>query len=143
MPGEVVIFTTRDASLPNRSKSPGATLGTAADAFARVRVERVERFGDTPHCDLRAVLERLAVLEVNDLWVEAGPALNGALLDAGLVDELIIYIAPHLLGDGARGMFSISPPASLADRLALVIDDVRRVGADLRILARPVPVAGV
>src|SRR5690606_23560414 len=101
LPGEVVIFTTRDASPPLRQKTPGG----AHSASARVRVERVERAGDTQHCELRAVLERLAALEINDLWVEAGPGLNGALLDAGLVDELIVYLAPQVLGDGARGMF--------------------------------------
>lgn len=122
LPGEVVIFTTL-ADGPAWLESGG-----------RVRVERV---GGEARCDLREVLERLAAREVNDVWVEAGPGLNGALLDRGLVDELVMYVAPQLLGDTARGMFSIAPLASLADRIELAIDDVRRVGPDLRIIARP------
>src|SRR5690606_40049810 len=93
--------------------------------------------GGGERCDLVEVLERLAALGVNDVWVEAGPELNGALLDRGLIDELVLYLAPQLLGDGARGLFEFGPLESLADRVELEIDDVRRVGTDLRIIARP------
>ncbi|HEX5420218.1 MAG TPA: dihydrofolate reductase family protein, partial [Gammaproteobacteria bacterium] len=81
---------------------------------------------------------RLAELEVNDVWVEAGARLNGALLEAGLVDELVVYLAPQILGDSARGMFSLPPLESLDARVELAIGDVRRVGSDLRIVARPI-----
>jgi diaminohydroxyphosphoribosylaminopyrimidine deaminase / 5-amino-6-(5-phosphoribosylamino)uracil reductase len=62
--------------------------------------------------------------------------LNGALLQAGMVDELIVYLAPHLLGDTARGMFDLGTLSALDQRRALVVRDVRRIGPDLRILAR-------
>jgi diaminohydroxyphosphoribosylaminopyrimidine deaminase/5-amino-6-(5-phosphoribosylamino)uracil reductase len=130
LPGEVLVLTTRD-------------LGDAAAralAAAGARVDRVA--GNAEHCDLRAVVERLGELEINDVWVEAGAGFNGALLQEGLIDELIIYMAPRLLGDSARGMFSVPPLTSLAAAWTLAYDDVRQVGADLRITARVSRVAG-
>jgi diaminohydroxyphosphoribosylaminopyrimidine deaminase/5-amino-6-(5-phosphoribosylamino)uracil reductase len=109
---------------------------TAERSFAGARIEVVR--GDA-HCDLAHVLERLAALEINDVWVEAGAGLNGALLSAGLIDELVLYFAPQILGDTARGLFSLPPLASLAERVELEIDEVRRIGRDLRISARPLP----
>ena len=79
--------------------------------------------GNAEHCDLRAVIEHLAQLEINDVWVEAGAGLNGALLREALIDELIMYIAPRLLGDAARGMFQVPALESLADDYRA---DVRR-----------------
>ena len=67
--------------------------------------------------------------------MEAGARLNGALLHAGLIDELVIYLAPRVLGADARGMFAIEPLASLEDRVELEYQDVRKVGKDLRIRA--------
>jgi diaminohydroxyphosphoribosylaminopyrimidine deaminase/5-amino-6-(5-phosphoribosylamino)uracil reductase len=58
------------------------------------------------------------------------------LLDAGLVDELVVYLAPHLLGSSARGMFNIPGLENMANRIALDIQDVRAVGNDWRITAR-------
>jgi diaminohydroxyphosphoribosylaminopyrimidine deaminase/5-amino-6-(5-phosphoribosylamino)uracil reductase len=129
-------------------KLPGKVLifGTAAGsdrarrlAEARAQVEHV---AGSPRCDLHAVLTRLAALEHNDVLVEAGPTLSGAFLEAGLIDELILYMAPQVLGDRARGMFAIRELASLAERYWLEIDDVRKLGADLRIIARLSTVAG-
>ena len=60
----------------------------------------------------------------------------GRLLKAGLIDELIIYMAPRLLGDSARGMFSVPAIESLAAGWSLEVDDVRRLGPDLRLTAR-------
>jgi diaminohydroxyphosphoribosylaminopyrimidine deaminase/5-amino-6-(5-phosphoribosylamino)uracil reductase len=94
-----------------------------------------------PRCDLAAVLARLGALEANHVWVEAGATLNGALLELGLIDELVCYFAPQLLGDTARGMFAFGPLAELDERIGLDIDDIRMVGRDLRILARPSTVA--
>lgn len=86
--------------------------------------------------DLAAMMEELGRLEVNEVLVEAGFRLNGSLLEAGVVDELVIYLAPHLLGDGARGMFNLPELADLAGRRELSILDVRNIGRDLRIVAR-------
>ncbi len=86
--------------------------------------------------DLAALMRELAARMMNEVHVEAGPILNGALLREGLVDEVLLYLAPCLLGDRARGMFDLPELNSLADRQALDLRDVRRIGADLRILAR-------
>ncbi|WP_156949867.1 bifunctional diaminohydroxyphosphoribosylaminopyrimidine deaminase/5-amino-6-(5-phosphoribosylamino)uracil reductase RibD [Simplicispira psychrophila] len=86
--------------------------------------------------DLAAVLRDLGQRGINELHIEAGQQLNGALLRAGLVDELLLYLAPKLLGAGL-GMANIGPLPSLAEALALEFTDVQRVGPDLRVLARP------
>ncbi len=93
-----------------------------------------------PHAagvDARAVLEELARREVNDVLVEAGPTLAGHLLENQLADELVIYQSPHIMGSETRRMFDTPTLSSLSDRLRLDIVDVRRVGDDTRITARP------
>ena len=87
--------------------------------------------------DLQQVLADLADREVNDVLVEAGPAVSGALLARRLADELVIYQAPHIMGSETRPMFGTPEWTRLADRQALDIVDIRRVGPDLRITARP------
>lgn len=85
--------------------------------------------------DLAGMLRDLAARGVNELHVEAGHRLNGALIAAGLVDEFLVYLAPTLLGPG-RGMAQWGPLESLAQGLALDFRSIDRVGPDLRILAR-------
>jgi diaminohydroxyphosphoribosylaminopyrimidine deaminase/5-amino-6-(5-phosphoribosylamino)uracil reductase len=85
--------------------------------------------------DLLAVLQDLAAREINELHVEAGPTLNGALIRAGLVDEFLIYLAPKLIGDGAD-MASFGPLTELTQAVPLEFQSVDRVGPDLRLLAR-------
>ncbi len=86
--------------------------------------------------DLGAMLDALGARGVNELHVEAGARLNGALVAASLVDELLIYVAPCLLGDPARGMIDLKTPlASLRDRVQLKLRDVAAVGEDWRIVA--------
>ena len=100
-----------------------------------VRVEQVAaRDG---RVDLLLVLQRLAQLEINEVLVEAGATLSGALLRAGLIDELIIYLAPHIMGDGARGMMSLPQLSSMDQRYPFEFTGLRRIGEDLRITARP------
>jgi len=86
---------------------------------------------------LEGVLADLAARQVNELHVEAGARLNGALLQTGRVDELLLYLAPDLLGAG-RGMAAFGPLASLDQRLRFAFESAERVGADLRVLARTV-----
>jgi diaminohydroxyphosphoribosylaminopyrimidine deaminase/5-amino-6-(5-phosphoribosylamino)uracil reductase len=87
--------------------------------------------------DLRALAQALAERELNEVHVEAGARLNGALLDAGLLDEALFYLAPSIIGDPARGGFEHAAPlTALAERATLSIDAVDRVGADLRVVAR-------
>jgi len=85
--------------------------------------------------DLAAMLQDMAALEVNELHVEAGHRLNGALIKAGLVDEFLIYLAPKLLGQG-RDMASFGPLSDLAQAVPLVFQSTQMVGPDLRVLAR-------
>lgn len=87
--------------------------------------------------ELPALLQELARRGCNEVHVEAGHKLNGSLIDEGLVDELLIYMAPCILGDTAQGMFHLPPLENLAGRRRLKITDVARIGEDLRILARP------
>ena len=87
--------------------------------------------------DLAAMLRALAQRGANELHVEAGAKLNGALLDAGLIDEALIYVAPSVIGDPARGMFELAVPIeSLARRCELEWTSIERIGDDLRIVAR-------
>jgi diaminohydroxyphosphoribosylaminopyrimidine deaminase/5-amino-6-(5-phosphoribosylamino)uracil reductase len=100
-------------------------------------VEHVHLPGPDGRVDLAAMLRLLAERGVNELHVEAGAKLNGALLAAGLVDELLLYLAPCLLGDPARGMFALPSPLSLlVQRVQLRIREVARIGDDWRVLAR-------
>ncbi len=87
--------------------------------------------------DLAAMLAELARRGIHELHVEAGARLNGALLAAGLVDELLLYVAPSIIGDPARGMFELPTPLSqLSERFSLRIIGIEPVGEDWRVLAR-------
>ncbi len=86
--------------------------------------------------DLPQMLAALGARGINELHIEAGSTLNGALLRAQCVDELLIYLAPSLLGANAASMFEISAPGTLDMRQRLVFHEIQRIGDDLRILAR-------
>jgi diaminohydroxyphosphoribosylaminopyrimidine deaminase/5-amino-6-(5-phosphoribosylamino)uracil reductase len=85
--------------------------------------------------DLAKLLHELGRRGMNEVTVEAGKALNGALLSAGVVDELVFYLAPVLFGDKARGMFGIPEIEEMNQRHELEIRDLRMVGRDMRIVA--------
>ena len=121
----------------------GGTLIAAAHAVAdkaavlRAAGNEVLSLPDTAgRVDLGALMRNLAARALNEVHVEAGPVLHGALLRAGLVDEVLLYVAPSLLGDRARSMFELPGLTELSQRVALDLRDVRRIGPDLRILAR-------
>ncbi|MDH3900649.1 MAG: bifunctional diaminohydroxyphosphoribosylaminopyrimidine deaminase/5-amino-6-(5-phosphoribosylamino)uracil reductase RibD [Gammaproteobacteria bacterium] len=122
MPGDTLVFTGMDAS-------------TERVRFGHVAVSVITVPVKSGRLDLVAVLQHLGSLEINEVHVEAGATLSGALLQAGLVDELVIYMAPHLMGDTARGLFSLPGLDSMADRIQLAIADIRAVGQDWRITA--------
>ncbi len=86
--------------------------------------------------ELYKLMEELARRELNEIHVEAGTRLNGSLLQAGVVDELLVYLAPRIIGDSGRGMFHLPELTELSQTTALEIRGVERIGADLRILAR-------
>lgn len=119
-PGRTRIFCCR--AEPDRRRA----LETAG-ALVEVVAERDRR------PDLAAVMARLAEVETNELLVEAGPLINGALLDAGLVDEVVVYSAPHILGADGIGMFAGRPLAAMAGRHEFELAETRRVGPDCRL----------
>ncbi|OIR15840.1 riboflavin biosynthesis protein RibD [mine drainage metagenome] len=86
--------------------------------------------------DVPGVLRDLGKRGINEVLVEAGRTLNGSLLKAGLVDELVLYLAPRLLGDAARGLADMGELTQLRQGVAMQWNDVRQVGGDLRIVAR-------
>jgi diaminohydroxyphosphoribosylaminopyrimidine deaminase/5-amino-6-(5-phosphoribosylamino)uracil reductase len=88
--------------------------------------------------DLVAMLKQLADDDRNEVLLEAGATLSGAMLQAGLVDELVVYMAPILMGDTARGLLHLPGMEKMADRFDLEIIDIRAVGRDWRITAKPV-----
>lgn len=113
----------------------GAAASCADDRFARVERMAVATRNDL--IDLGAVLGLLAGRGCNEVQVEAGPTLCGALFAAGLVDELLLYIAPLLLGDNARPLLQLPTIADMARRWPLQVQDQRQIGADWRLRLRP------
>ena len=89
------------------------------------------------HVDLEAAFRYLADQEINEVLLETGPTLAGSALHAGLVDELVVYMAPHLMGDMARGLFSLPALRHMRQRIDLEIAEIRAVGQDWRITAMP------
>jgi diaminohydroxyphosphoribosylaminopyrimidine deaminase/5-amino-6-(5-phosphoribosylamino)uracil reductase len=106
---------------------------TLRGAGARV----VELPEDRGRVNLKALLRWLADQEVNEVLLEAGPTLAGTALTGGLIDELVLYVAPHLMGDDARGLFQLPGLTRMEHRFPLTIDEVRRIGPDLRLRLRP------
>jgi diaminohydroxyphosphoribosylaminopyrimidine deaminase/5-amino-6-(5-phosphoribosylamino)uracil reductase len=124
-----LIFTAASGVLALR-----ASLGTP---HANLRIEPLADDA-AGRLDLAAALHRLAELECNDVLVEAGPRLAGGLLAAGLVDEIVLYVAPTLLGDTARPSFVLPTPLrTLAGRPRFSFFEVRQIGPDLRLTLRP------
>ncbi|WEN16830.1 bifunctional diaminohydroxyphosphoribosylaminopyrimidine deaminase/5-amino-6-(5-phosphoribosylamino)uracil reductase RibD [Rhodanobacter sp. AS-Z3] len=113
----------------------GAAPGCADDRFARV--ERMVVATRNEMLDLHAVLGLLAGRGCNEVHVEAGPTLCGALFAAGLADELLLYVAPLLLGDSARPLLQLPTLADMAQRWQLSVKDQRQLGADWRLRLRP------
>ncbi len=121
--GNVAIYTaTQDVQKIAVLEKSGARVLVLPDANGRV--------------DLKAVMRDLAAQGCNEVLAEAGGALNGALFNAGLVDEMVLYLAPQLLGDAARGMAHLAELTTLDQGVQLAWHDVRNVGKDLCIVAR-------
>ncbi len=123
-------------------RQPGATLiaTTSDDGGARKRLTdagaEVLSLASDAHGGLVSLMTTLAGREINEVLVEAGATLAGALLEAAVVDEIVLYTAPLLLGDRARGLFHLPQVRRLSHGLALDIVDVRAIGDDWRTTAR-------
>ncbi len=88
--------------------------------------------------DLQALLENLATRGINEVLLEAGQGLNGAFLQAGLIDEFIFYYAPKLMGTDAKAMFAIPELVEMQQATELKVLDIRQIGRDIRLRAKPV-----
>ena len=123
-PGRTLVFTAaRDPHHANELSEAHAEVRTLPNAVGG-------------GLDLEALLDELGRREINEVLVEAGPTLAGAFVAARLVDELVLYVAPTLLGDTARPAFTLPAPASLDERTVLEVLELRAVGADWRVTAR-------
>jgi diaminohydroxyphosphoribosylaminopyrimidine deaminase/5-amino-6-(5-phosphoribosylamino)uracil reductase len=114
--------------------------GAPDDSEAELRVAgadvlRLPQLGG--RIDLERVMAALAARGVNELLLECGATLAGAALQAGLVDELVVYVAPHLMGHAARGLVDLPGLDRMSQRVGLRFAEVRQVGPDLRLLLRP------
>ena len=125
-PGSTLVFT-----------SASRLAGPEAEALRAAGAELARLPPGIAGPDLDAVVAALAERECNEVLVEAGPTLAGAFVAAGLVDRLVAYLAPALLGDAARGMFALPGLDRLSERVQWRFAEVTPVGADLRIVAVP------
>jgi len=121
--GKVLIYAAlNDPEKIAALEKTGATVTVLANEHGRV--------------DLPAMLRDLAQRGCNEVLLEAGSTLNGAMLRAGMVDQLLLYVAPQLLGNAARGMAQLGELTALDQRIDLKWQDVRQVGNDLRITVK-------
>jgi diaminohydroxyphosphoribosylaminopyrimidine deaminase / 5-amino-6-(5-phosphoribosylamino)uracil reductase len=121
-PGRTLIATASDdAERAQALTAAGAEIARLPGVDGRVDPAQLARF--------------LAKFGVNEVLIEAGPGVAGAFLSAGLVDELVVYVAPALLGDAGRGMFHLPALRTLGDRYELQVTDLRAVGNDWRVTA--------
>lgn len=124
IPGRTLIFcTTKNAEKKAALEQLGAEVFVLPDFQGGV--------------DLSALMDKLGELEINEIMVEAGNILNGSLMRARLLDELVIYMAPVLMGDAASGMMHLPGIISMDQKIPLNIIDVRSIGVDWRITCRP------
>jgi len=143
-PIRVVVDT--NLSMPTTAKmlsEPGKTIlmtCSADDAIAQVLKDAGADIHVMPYCntsvDLKSVLQQLSDMHINDVLLETGATLSGAMLQAGLIDELIIYMAPVLMGNDARGLFALPGLENMQDKIELDIIDQRLVGQDIRLTAK-------
>jgi diaminohydroxyphosphoribosylaminopyrimidine deaminase/5-amino-6-(5-phosphoribosylamino)uracil reductase len=124
--GEVLILT-------GDSKLDEARLANLSARGARIEVLPLV----AGWLSLAAVADRLGELEANEVLIEAGPTLAGELLRLGLVDELLLYVAPKLLGPTGRALVAMPELAALQEAPAFTLFDTQRVGEDLRLRLRP------
>ena len=141
-PLRVVVSSTGD--LPNSSKlfdiSGNILIFSGVEAKSciagRDNVEHRTLASSEAGLDLQAVMDELGRRGINECHVEAGATLSGALLQARLVDEIVIYMAPHIMGDQARGLFHLPQLHTMAQRISMRITDIRAIGDDWRITVR-------
>jgi len=126
LPGQVLVVGRNDIQVPKPLAESGAELLPVSATGGQGRV------------NLGMLMRVLADRAINEIQVEAGATLTGALLDAQLVDEIILYQAPILLGSSARNGFNIGPFSRMDQRIKLQCQETRHFGSDLRLRLTPV-----
>jgi diaminohydroxyphosphoribosylaminopyrimidine deaminase/5-amino-6-(5-phosphoribosylamino)uracil reductase len=141
-PVRVVIDSRLETPLDARVLGPGTIIAAAHGEPARIDalrgkdVEVIVLPNASGKVDLHALMQELSRREINEVHVEAGHKLNGSLLREGLVDELLVYLAPSILGDAARGMFDLPELTDLSARRELRLLEVSTIGSAIRVIAR-------
>ena len=127
LPGDKLIATTVGESV-------SVDLLMASDA------EVIHFEGD--RVPLRELMASLAEREVNEVLIETGATLAGAALEAGIIDELVVYVAPHLMGSDARGLLNLQNIETMEQRIKLKTVDMRQIGPDIRLTFQPAQQSG-
>ena len=122
-PGETIVVTTSD---DEAAAEPLLAAGAT-----------ILRQDHSDEIDLEALLVQLAETGINEVLLESGATLAGAAVSAGLVDELLVYLAPHLMGDSARGLLHLPGIGTMAQRIELTTTDLRQIGPDIRLTLIP------
>ena len=142
-PLKIVVDSRFETPLSARVLKDGRTLVAGAvnetkriAALQGAGAETVVIPNDRGKVELFKLTEELARRELNEIHVEGGTRLNGSLLQAGVVDELLVYLAPSVIGDSGRGMVDMPELSELSQKKTVTIREVERIGEDLRILAR-------
>ena len=109
-----------------------------SDALLNVGAELLCIPNDSDKVCLNTLLSHLAAREINEVLVEAGEGLNGALLAQNLIDELLIYYAPKLMGSAAKGLFALPALTAMNQAINLQVLDMRQIGVDIRLRVKPI-----
>jgi len=129
-----------DAKMLNEAGQTILMTCSADEAITQALTEAGADVHIMPYCntsvDLTSVLQQLSDMEINDVLLETGATLSGAMLQAGLIDEIIIYMAPVLMGNDARGLFTLPGLETMQDKIKLEIMDQIVIGKDIRITAK-------
>ena len=120
LPGEVILFCQQQAF-------------AKASQYKQSNVSVIAVDAENNRLNLNQVLSKLADLQINDVLLESGATLAGAMLSEGFIDEMVVYQAPHLMGDAARGLFHLPALAKMSERVQLTVTDSRRIGPDFKI----------
>ena len=120
LPGDVVIFCSSDSL-------------SAAGKYQQDNVTVISVDSSNDQVDFKQVLEVLAQRQINEVLLETGATLAGSAIQAGLVDELVVYNAPHLMGHEARGLVNLPGLENMSERVSLKLTDERRIGEDRRL----------
>ena len=135
-----------DKTIPDKANIDKSILENKCTLYTTIGVSDKDQYAFTVktlkasagQIDLYQLMKDLAEDEINLLHVEAGSVLSGALLSKGLVDEMVIYMAPHIMGANAKGLFHLPVLDQMKDRISLHVKEVRTIGSDIRITVRPV-----